>query len=50
MMCQTGGFSMAGAGFRSIANTRALILRTATTILTPWQSAFQCTADCQLPL
>jgi hypothetical protein len=41
---------MAGAGFHSIANLRALIPRTATTILCPWQSAIQCSADCQSPL
>jgi hypothetical protein len=31
---------MAGAGFHTIAKLRAQILRTATTILSPWQSAF----------
>jgi hypothetical protein len=40
---------MAGPVFHSIANPRALIPRTATTILSPWQSAFQCSADCQPP-
>jgi hypothetical protein len=41
---------MAGTGFHCFANYRALIPRTATTILYPWQSAFQCSADCQPPL
>jgi hypothetical protein len=41
---------MAGAGFHSIANPRALNPRIATTILFPWQSAFQCSVDCQPPL
>jgi hypothetical protein len=41
---------MAGAGFHSIASPCALILRTDTTILSPWQSAFQCSLDYQPPL
>jgi hypothetical protein len=40
---------MAGTGFHCFANYRALILQTAATILSPWQSAFQCSADCQPP-
>jgi hypothetical protein len=41
---------MAGAGFHSIANSRALTPRFATLRITAWQSALNCTADCQPPL
>jgi hypothetical protein len=41
---------IAGAGFHSTAKTRALIPRFATTIISSWQIAFKCTADCQPPL
>jgi hypothetical protein len=39
---------MAWAGFHSIANSSALMPRFAATIISPWQTAFQCTADFQL--
>jgi hypothetical protein len=38
---------MVGSGFHSIANSRALMPRFATKIISPRQTAFQCTADCQ---
>jgi hypothetical protein len=52
MTLQTGDSrsKMAGAGFHSIANSRALIPRFTTIRITAWQSALNFTADCQLPL
>jgi hypothetical protein len=41
---------MARGGFHSIAKPRALTPRIATIRITAWQSALNCTADCQLPL
>jgi hypothetical protein len=38
---------MAGAGFHSIAKLRAPMPRFATIRITAWQSALNCTADCQ---
>jgi hypothetical protein len=51
-LCKQGDSrsKMAGAGFHSFANFRALISWIATTIITPWQTAFQGTADCHIPL
>jgi hypothetical protein len=40
---------MAGAGFHSIAISRALTPRFATIRITAWQSALNCNADCQPP-
>jgi hypothetical protein len=37
----------AGAGFPPIANPCALVPRTSITILSLWQSALQCSVDCQ---
>jgi hypothetical protein len=46
----TQGLNWLGLDFTLLLNSRTLIPQIATTIITPWQTAFQCTADCQLPL
>jgi hypothetical protein len=40
---------MADTGIHSLATFRAPTPRFATTVITPWQTALKCTADCQAP-